>query len=78
MITNLTRCLMSFIRYPMGDAAGWVDYSSRKIRPDGSGAVGVRVRLASYDRASLKEIVSKSWKNEKVNGFQVLLRRAQR
>lgn len=78
VIPNLTRCLMSIIRYPMGDAAEWVDYGSRKIRPYGRGAVGVMVGLALYDRASLEEIVSNSWKDGKVNGFQVLLRRAQR
>ena len=30
VITNLSRRLMPVIRYPMGDAAEWVDYSSRK------------------------------------------------
>ena len=39
--------------------------------------MGVRIRPASYDMTSLKEIVLTSLKNEKVNGFQVLLRRAQ-
>ncbi len=60
----------------MGDAAEWVDYSSRKFRLCGRGDVGVRIGTASYDMASLKEIVSISLKDEKVNGFQVLLRRA--
>ena len=76
VITNLSRRLMPIIRYPMGDAAEWVDYSSRKFRHCGRGAVGVRVGPASYDMTSLKEIVSTSLTNEKVNGFQVLLRRA--
>ena len=76
VITNLTRRLMPVIRYPMGDTAEWVDYSSRKFRLCGRGAVGVRVGPASYDMASLKEIVSDSLKDDKVNGFQVLLRRA--
>lgn len=75
VITNLSRRLMPIIRYPMGDAAEWIDYSARKFRLCGRGAVGVRVGPASYDMASLKEIVSISLKNEKVNGFQVLLRR---
>ena len=66
---------MPIIRYPMGDAAEWIDYSARKFRLCGRGAVGVRVRPASYDMASLKEIVSISLKDEKVNGFQVLLSR---
>ncbi len=77
VITNLTRRLMPVIRYPMGDAAEWVDYDSRKFRLCGRGAVGVRVGPASYDMTSLKDIVSASLKDEKVNGFQVLLRRAQ-
>ena len=76
VITNLVRRLMPIIRYPMGDAAEWVDYSSRKFRLCGRGDVGVRVGPASYDIASLKEIVSISLKDEKVHGFQVLLRRA--
>lgn len=77
VITNLTRRLMPVIRYPMGDAAEWVDYESNKFRLCGRGAVGVRVGPASYDMASLKEIVSSSLKGEKVNGFQVLLRRSE-
>ena len=77
VITNLTRRLMPVIRYPMGDTAEWVDYDSRKFRLCGRGAVGVRVGPASYDMTSLKDIVSASLKDEKVNGFQVLLRRAQ-
>lgn len=76
VITNLRRRLMPTIRYPMGDEAEWVDYSSRKFRLCGRAAVGVRVGPASYDMTSLKEIVSTSLKSEKVNGFQVLLRRA--
>lgn len=52
VITNLTRRLMPIIRYPMGDAAEWVDYESRKFRLCGRGAVGVRVGPASYDMAS--------------------------
>ena len=76
VVTNLSRRLMPVIRYPMGDAAEWVDYSARKFRLCGRGAVGVRVGPTSYDMASLKEIVSTSLKDEKVNGFQVLLRRA--
>lgn len=77
VITNLTRRLMPVIRYPMGDAAEWVDYGSRKFRLRGRGSVGVRVGPASYDLTSLKEIVLISLKGENVNGFQVLLRRAQ-
>ena len=77
VITSLTRRLMPVIRYPMGDAAEWVDYRARKFRLCGRGSVGVRVGPASYDLASLKEIVSSSLKNETVNGFQVLLNRAQ-
>ena len=77
VITNLTRRLMPIIRYPMGDIAEWVDYSSRKFRLCGRGAVGVRVGPTSYDMTSLKDIVSRSLKNEKVHGFQVLLKRAQ-
>lgn len=76
VITNLTRRLMPIIRYPMGDVAEWVDYDSRKFRLCGRGAVGVRVGPASYDMASLKEIVASSLRDEKINGFQVLLRRA--
>lgn len=76
VITNLTRRLMPIIRYPMGDAAEWVDYGSRKFRLCGRGAVGVRVGPASYDMASFKEIIVSSLRDEKVNGFQVLLRRA--
>ena len=76
VITNLSRRLMPVIRYPMGDAAEWVDYSSRKFRLCGRSAVGVRVGPTSYDMASLKEIVTKSLKDENVNGFQVILRRA--
>ena len=76
VITNLTRRLMPIIRYPMGDAAEWIDYSSRKFRLCGRGAVGVRVGPASYDMTTLKKVVSSSLKDEKVNGFQVLLRRA--
>ena len=76
VITNLNRRLMPVIRYPMGDAAEWIDYSSRRFRLCGRGAVGVRVGPASYDMESLKEIVSNALENEKVNGFQVLLKRA--
>ena len=76
VITNLFRRLMPIIRYPMGDAAEWVDYSLRKFRLCGRGAVGVRVGPNSYDMVDLKEIVASSLKDEKVNGFQVLLRRA--
>lgn len=76
VITNLTRRLMPVIRYPMGDVAEWVDYDSRKFRLCGRGAVGVRVGLISYDMSSLKEIIASSLRDEKVNGFQVLLRRA--
>ena len=47
VITNLTRRLMPVIRYPMGDAAEWTDYSSRKFRLCGRSAVGVRVGPAS-------------------------------
>ena len=76
VITNLNRRLMPIIRYPMGDAAEWIDYSSGRFRLCGRGAVGVRVGPASYDMESLKEIVSSALENEKVNGFQVLLKRA--
>lgn len=76
VVTNINRRLMPTIRYPMGDVAEWIDYSSRKFRLWGRGAVGVRVGPASYDMASLKEIVARSLSDEKVNGFQVLLRRA--
>ena len=76
VITNLTRRLMPIIRYPMGDAAEWVDYSSRKFRLCGRGAVGVRLGPTSYDMTSLRQLVSNSLKGENVNGFQVLLRRA--
>ena len=76
VITNLRRHLMPIIRYPMGDPAQWVDYSSRKFRLCGREAVGVRVGPASYDLTSLKEIVSTALKSEEVNGFQVLLKRA--
>lgn len=68
VITNLNRRLMPIIHYPMGDPAERIDYSLRKFRLCGRGAVG---------RVSLKGIISSSFKNEKVNGFQVLLRRAQ-
>lgn len=61
----------------MGDAADWVDYSSWKFRLCGRGAVGVRIGPTPYDMTSLKEIISTSLKYEKVNAFQVLLRRAQ-
>ncbi|CAF9936635.1 MAG: hypothetical protein ALECFALPRED_006906 [Alectoria fallacina] len=77
VITNLIRRLMPVIRYPLGDAAEWVDYRSRRFRLCGRSSVGVRVRPASYDMTSLKEIVSNSMKDEEVNGFQVVLRRAQ-
>ena len=78
VITNLVRRLMPVIRYPMGDAAEWTDYSSRKFRLCGRGAVGVRVGPTSYDMESLKQIVAASLIDEKMNGFQVLLRRANR
>ena len=76
VITNLARHLMPIIRYPMGDVAEWIDYESRKFRLCGRGAVGVRLGPTSYDMVSLKEIVTSSLRNEKCNGFQVLLRRA--
>ena len=76
VVTNLTRRLMPIIRYPMGDVAEWVDYTSRKFRLCGRGAVGVRVGPASYDMSSLRALVTSSLENETVNGFQVLLRRA--
>ena len=76
VITNLARHLMPIIRYPMGDVAEWIDYESRKFRLCGRGAVGVRLGPASYDTVSLKEIVTSSLMDEKCNGFQVLLRRA--
>ena len=76
VITNLNRRLMPIIRYPMGDAAEWIDYSSRKFRLCGRGAVGVRVGPASYDMESLKEIITNALEKEKVHGFQVLLKRA--
>lgn len=60
MIINLKRRLMPIIRYPMGDAAEWVDYSSGKFRLFGRGAVIVRSGPASYDMTSLKEIVLNS------------------
>ena len=76
VITNLARRLMPIIRYPMGDVAEWIDYESRKFRLCGRGGVGVRLGPASYDMASLKEIVSSSLRDEQCSGFQVLLRRA--
>ena len=76
VVTNLARRLMPIIRYPMGDAAEWIDYESRRFRLCGRGAVGVRLGPTSYDLFSLKEIVTSSLTDEKCNGFQILLRRA--
>ncbi|KAL8811530.1 MAG: hypothetical protein Q9200_001722 [Gallowayella weberi] len=76
VVTNLDRRLMPIIRYPTGDVAEWVDYSKLKFHVCGRAPVVVRLGSASYEMERLKDIVSTTLKNERVNSFQVVLRRA--